>query len=89
MVKRRIFRPAEPGIGKRAAEPDDQNQEREELRMPDRPAGKVEPAHLKPRQAVDDVHLFAGVELVDAERDDLGAFRNAGADEGPVGVVAG
>ena len=36
---------------------------------------KIEPAHLKPRQAVDDTHLFAGVELVDAQRDDLRPFR--------------
>ena len=45
----RIFRAAEPLIGEGAAEADDQNQEREELGMPDRPVGKVEPAHLKPR----------------------------------------
>ena len=35
------------------------------------------------------MHLFAGVELVDAERDDLRPFRDAGADEGRIRVVAG
>ena len=89
MVKAGIFRPAEPRIGKRAAEADDQNEEREELRMPDRPAGKVEPAHQSPARLSTTCTFSPASSLWTPSATIFAPSGNARADEGPIGVVAG